>query len=48
MDKEILSLLNAETDQVKKLQDIVKKSIDEEDLIIENLLHPPKEILSQG
>lgn len=42
------SLLQSETEQIKKLQDIVKKTIEEENLIIENLINPPKEILSRG
>lgn len=41
-------LLTAESEQLKKLQGIVKKSIEDENLIIENLLNPPKEILTQG
>lgn len=42
------SILKAETEQLKRLQEIVKKSIEEENLIIENLLHPPKEVLTRG
>ncbi len=45
---DINKLLNAETEQLKKLRSIVKKSIEDENLIIENLLHPPNEILSNG
>jgi uncharacterized membrane protein len=48
MDKDINNLLQAESEQLKKLQEIVKKTIIDENLIIENLLHPPKEILTQG
>ena len=48
MDKDISKLLNSETEQLKKLQDIVTKSINDENLIIENLLHPPKEIITIG
>lgn len=48
MDNDINNLLTAETEQLKKLQEIVKKSIQDENLIIENLLNPPKEILTQG
>jgi uncharacterized membrane protein len=48
MNNEINSLLKAESEQLQKLQDIVKKSISDENLIIENLLNPPKEILTQG
>ena len=48
MNNEINSLLKTESEQLQKLQDIVKKSISDENLIIENLLNPPKEILTQG
>ena len=48
MDKDIAKLLHAETNQLAKLQSIVKKSIEDENLIIENLLHPPEEVLTQG
>jgi uncharacterized membrane protein len=48
MDREINMLLQAEDEQLKKLQEIVKKSIDEENLLIDNLLHPPTEILTKG
>jgi len=43
MNNEINSLLKAESEQLQKLQDIVKKSISDENLIIENLLNPPKD-----
>jgi uncharacterized membrane protein len=48
MDKDIKILMESEADQVKKLQEIVKKTIDDEKLIIENLLNPPKELLTRG
>lgn len=48
MDKEIDKLLTAKTAQIKKLQDIVKKAIEDENLITTNLLNPPKEILTKG
>lgn len=48
MDKDINNLLQAESEQLKKLQEIVKKSIEDENLVIENLLHPPKEVLTKG
>lgn len=47
-DKDIRELLHAESEQLKRLQGIVEKSIEDENLIIDNLLHPPKEILSKG
>ena len=42
MNKDIVKLLTAQSEQVKKLQEIVKKSIDKETLITNNLLNPPK------
>ncbi|SOE20076.1 Uncharacterized membrane protein [Spirosomataceae bacterium TFI 002] len=48
MDKDITNLLNAESTHIKKLQEIVKQTIEDENLIIQNLLNPPREILSRG
>ena len=48
MDKDIQHLLKAESQQLKKLQDIVAKAIEDENLIVNNLLNPPKEILTKG
>ena len=48
MDKDIKNLLNAESEHIKKLQDIVRKTLEDENLIIQNLLNPPKEILTRG
>ena len=48
MDKDITNLLDAENDHIKKLQEIVRKTIEDENLIIQNLLNPPKEILNKG
>lgn len=48
MDKDVKKLLNAESEHIKKLQEIVKKTLEDENLIIQNLLNPPKEILTQG
>jgi uncharacterized membrane protein len=48
MDKDIDKLLTAKSEQVKKLQEIVKKAIEEETLITNSLLNPPKEILTRG
>jgi uncharacterized membrane protein len=45
---DIDNILTAENDQIRKLQDIVKKSIEEENLIIQNLLNPPRETLNKG
>jgi uncharacterized membrane protein len=47
MNNEIKSLLHAENLHIRKLQEIVEKSIADENLIINNLLNPPKEILTQ-
>lgn len=41
-------LLKSENEQLTRLHQIVQQSIAEEKLIVENLLHPPKEILSRG
>ena len=41
-------LLKSEDKQLTKLQQIVKQAIAEEKLIVENLLHQPKEVLSKG
>ncbi|MCB9261505.1 MAG: DUF1003 domain-containing protein [Flavobacteriales bacterium] len=48
MDKNISNLLKAESKQIEKLQEIVRKSLQEEELITQNLLNPPKELLSRG
>ena len=48
MAKEITDLLTSENDQLKKLKEIVSKAIEDEKLIIDNLLHPPKEVLTKG
>ena len=48
MKKETKNLLDSEDEQLKKLQEIVRKTIDEEQLIINNLLHPPTDKLTRG
>lgn len=48
MDNDITDLLDAENTHIKKLQEIVKKTIEDQELINQNLLNPPKEILNQG
>lgn len=48
MNQDIESLLSSGNEQLAKLQDIVKKAIDEEKLIVDNLLNQPKEILTRG
>ncbi|MCT1532601.1 DUF1003 domain-containing protein [Sphingobacterium daejeonense] len=47
-NKDILDMENQNDETLNKLHEIVKKSFDEEKLIVDNLLHPPKETLSQG
>jgi uncharacterized membrane protein len=46
--QEIDSLITQEDDQLKKLQCIVEDTIKEEELINDNLLNPPSDILSPG
>jgi uncharacterized membrane protein len=48
MKEEIKTLLTSEDEQLAKLQQIVQQAINEEKLIVDNLLNPPKEILSRG
>jgi uncharacterized membrane protein len=36
------------SNQIEKLQQIVKKTIEEEKLILENLMHEPKEVMTRG
>lgn len=42
------NLTEAENEQLEKLKAIVKTALKDEELILENLLHPPKEILTRG
>jgi len=48
MDTETKYLAKSGREQLSKLQDIVRNSIDEEKLVIENLLNEPKEIITRG
>jgi uncharacterized membrane protein len=48
MDKDIRSLLQSENEQITKLHNIVKKAIEDERLIVNNLTNPPKELLTRG
>lgn len=48
MNTETEDLIGAEKIQLRKLQKIVKKTMKEEKLIFDNLLHPSKEILTKG
>ena len=45
---EIKSLITEQNAQLCKLHKIVEDTIKEEDLIVNNLLHPPKEIITTG
>jgi len=45
---EISSILATQTEHIKKLHEIVQKAVDEEKLITDNLLHPPREVLTRG
>lgn len=47
-NKEINQLATEQDEHLTKLHKIVKDTIDEEELIINNLLHPAKDILSSG
>jgi uncharacterized membrane protein len=48
MNTEVENISSFEQNQLKRLEDIVKNSLEEEELIIENLIHPPNEFLSKG
>ncbi len=48
MERDADILIANEKEQLFKLQKIVKKSIEDENLIVENLLHPPAETMSVG
>lgn len=48
IDLSIDKLLSDENEHLNKLHSIVKQSIESEELIIQNLLHPPIETLTKG
>ncbi len=48
MNIDTASLLKTEDEQLTKLQEIVQHAIKEEELIVDNLLHQPKEVISRG
>ena len=48
MERDADVLMANEKEQLTKLQKIVKKSIEDENLIVENLLHPPIETMTVG
>ena len=47
-DLSIDKLLSDENEHLNKLHSIVKQSIESEELVIQNLLHPPIEVLTKG
>lgn len=48
MNTDTENLLKSGDDQLIKLQQIVKQTIQEEKLIVENLIHQPTEVLTKG
>ena len=48
MDTNTEEYLQTSNDHLTKLQCIVKKAMEDEKLIIENLMNPPKDLLSRG
>ncbi|MFT3846938.1 MAG: DUF1003 domain-containing protein [Lacibacter sp.] len=46
--KEINELLEVESIQLSKLHKVVEQTMKDEDLIMDNLLHPPAEMLTSG
>jgi uncharacterized membrane protein len=48
MNTAMKNLTKSGQEQLAKLQEIVQKSIEEQNLVVENLLHEPKEILTRG
>ena len=48
MNTDIKNLLKSEDEQMAKLQNIVQQAILDEKLIVENLIHQPKEVLTKG
>lgn len=47
-NKEIDKISNDQNEHLAKFQQIEKDAIKEEDILINNLLHPPKDILTHG
>lgn len=46
--KDVTALLNSETAELEKLQAIVRKTMEDEQLIVNNLMHPPQEKITYG
>ncbi|WP_313512634.1 DUF1003 domain-containing protein [Sphingobacterium sp.] len=47
-NKDILEMINQNDENLKKLHDIVRKSFEEEKLIVDNLINPTDEYLNRG
>lgn len=47
-NKDILEMINQNDDNLKKLHEIVRKSFEEEKLIVDNLINPTDEYLNRG
>lgn len=45
---ELDKLLTSRNERMQKLQEIVKDAIDEQELILNNLAHPPQEVITRG
>ncbi len=46
--RDIKELLEVESNQLTKLHTVVEQTMKDEDLIMDNLLHPPAEMLTRG
>lgn len=46
--KKIDVIIEKNNENIQKLHDIVKQTMEEETLIVDRLVHPPKEIISSG
>ncbi|MBL1407432.1 DUF1003 domain-containing protein [Sphingobacterium faecale] len=46
--KELDAIVEKNNDNIRKLHEIVKQTMEEEALIVDRLVHPPKEVLSRG
>ncbi len=47
-NKDILEMINQNDENLKKLHDIVRKSFEEEELIVDNLINPTDDYLNRG
>jgi len=47
-DNQAKALTKHSIDNLERLHEIVEKTMQEENLIVENLLHPPQEVLTRG